>query len=161
MDGRPIMRLLQFVFAASLVAVCTVPLFPAMKKWAVIAPTASKLQDLSLTQLAQFCKGSQKSWPDGKTFTLVIQDPDSPEMRPATLALFGVAPEEAKAFIGKVNQSREVIKIVHSDEDLLRTVVATPGAVGLIDVYAINSSVKVLRIDGKLPFDTGYVLKSN
>jgi len=38
---------------------------------------------------------------------------------------------------------------------------ATPGAVGLVDVYAINSAVKVLRIDGKLPFDAGYVLKSN
>ena len=48
-----------------------------------------------------------------------------------------------------------------SDEDLLRTVEATPGAVGILDVYAINSAVKVLRIDGKLPFDTGYALKGN
>jgi hypothetical protein len=31
--------------------------------------------------------------------------------------------------------------------------------VGIVDVYLINSSVKVLRVDGKLPFDLGYVLK--
>jgi hypothetical protein len=37
----------------------------------------------------------------------------------------------------------------------------TPGAVGIVDVYSINSSVKVLRIDGKLPFDVGYALKGN
>jgi len=37
----------------------------------------------------------------------------------------------------------------------------TPGAIGLVDVYAINSSVKVLRVDGKLPFDAGYVFKGN
>ncbi|HEY1481360.1 MAG TPA: hypothetical protein VGF19_01445, partial [Candidatus Acidoferrum sp.] len=60
-----------------------------------------------------------------------------------------------------LNESRPVIKIVENDEDLLRTVDATPGAIGLVDVYAINSSVKVLRIDGKLPFDAGYVLKGN
>jgi hypothetical protein len=44
---------------------------------------------------------------------------------------------------------------------LLRTVEATPGAVGILDVYAINSAVKVLRLDGKLPFDVGYALKGN
>jgi hypothetical protein len=72
-----------------------------------------------------------------------------------------VAPGDMKASIAKVNESRQVVKIVESDEELLRTVEATPGAVGILDVYAINSSVKVLRVDGKLPFDPGYVLKGN
>ena len=44
---------------------------------------------------------------------------------------------------------------------LILTQGATPGAVGIVDVYAINSSVKVIRIDGKLPFDVGYALKGN
>ena len=60
-----------------------------------------------------------------------------------------------------MNESRQIVKIVESDEELLRTVEATPGAVGMVDVYSINSSVKVLRIDGKLPFDVGYALKGN
>jgi hypothetical protein len=50
---------------------------------------------------------------------------------------------------------------VGSDEELLHIVGTTPGAVGIIDVYSINSSVKVLRVDGKLPFDAGYTLKGN
>jgi hypothetical protein len=50
---------------------------------------------------------------------------------------------------------------VGSDEELLRVVESTPGAVGILDVYSINSSVKVLRVDGKLPFDVGYALKGN
>ena len=54
-----------------------------------------------------------------------------------------------------------LVKIVDADTDLLRTVAATPGAVGIVDVYSINSSVKVLRVDGKLPFDVGYALKGN
>jgi len=34
-------------------------------------------------------------------------------------------------------------------------------AIGILDVNAINSSVKVLRVDGKLPFDAGYPLRGN
>jgi hypothetical protein len=75
--------------------------------------------------------------------------------------LFGMAPAEFKAVVPKLNESRQLVKIVETDEELLRTVEATPGAVGIVDVYSINSSVKVLRVDGKLPFDVGYPLKGN
>jgi hypothetical protein len=72
-----------------------------------------------------------------------------------------MSPTETKIAIGKLNEVRAAVRIVESDEDLLRTVEATPGSVGILDVYAINSAVKVLRVDGKLPFDVGYALKGN
>ena len=132
-----------------------------IKNMAVVVSAGSKLADVSLADLTKLCKGAQKAWPDGKNFTLVMKDPDSPEMRVAAQKLFGAAPGEAKALIAKLNESRLTVKIVDNDEDLLRTVEATPGAAGIIDVYSINSSVKVLRVDGKLPFDIGYVLRGN
>jgi hypothetical protein len=75
--------------------------------------------------------------------------------------LYGDVSGDRKTAIAKVNESRLTVKIVGSDEDLLRMVESTPGAVGILDVYSINSSVKVLRVDGKLPFDMGYALKGN
>jgi hypothetical protein len=132
-----------------------------VKNVAIVVSAGSKLTDVPLADLAKLCKGTLKAWPDGKNFTLVIKDPDSPEMHVAAQKLFGAAPGEAKAMIAKLNESRLTVKIVDNDEDLLRTVGATPGAAGIIDVYAINSSVKVLRVDGKLPFDVGYALKGN
>lgn len=135
--------------------------FAGIKNMAVVVSAGSKLSDVPLTELAKLCKGVQKAWPDGKSFMLVMKDPESPEMHIAAQKLFGAAPAEMKALITKLNESRVVVKIVESDEDLLRTVGATPGAVGIIDVYSINSSVKVLRVDGKLPFDLGYALKGN
>jgi hypothetical protein len=80
-------------------------------------------------------------------------------MKVAIQKLFGLAPNEVKAMIAKLNELRLVVRIVENEADLLRTVEATPGAVGIVDVYSINSSVKVLRVDGKLPFDLGYALK--
>lgn len=134
---------------------------PAIKNMAVVVSAGSKLSDVPLADLTKLCKGTQKSWADGKNFMLVMKDPESPEMRVAVQKLFGAAPGEVKASLAKLNETRVIVKIVGSDEDLIRTVEATPGAVGVIDVYAINSSVKVLRVDGKLPFDVGYALKGN
>jgi ABC-type phosphate transport system substrate-binding protein len=145
----------------SLVGIPHVSTSAGIKNMAVVVSAGSKLADLSLVDLMKLCKGTQKNWPDGKSFTLVIRDPESPDLRVAMQKLFGESGGEAKAAIAKVNEARPIVKIVSNDDDLLRTVEATPGAVGILDVYAINSSVKVLRIDGKLPFDVGYAFKGN
>jgi ABC-type phosphate transport system substrate-binding protein len=149
--------------AAILCLVCVpyVSTSAGIKNMAVVVSAGSKMSDLGLADLAKLCKGTQKTWSDGKNFTLVIKDPESPDLRVAMQKLFGESGGDAKAAIAKVNESRPTVKIVSSDEDLLHTVEATPGAVGILDVYAINSSVKVLRIDGKLPFDAGYAFKGN
>jgi ABC-type phosphate transport system substrate-binding protein len=114
-----------------------------------------------MADLVKLCKGAQKAWPDGREFVLVIKSPDDPEMRIAIQKLFGSSAGDFKTFLAKLNETRQVVKIVDTDDSVMQTVASTPGAIGLVDVYSINSSVKVLRVDGKLPFDVGYVLKGN
>lgn len=98
---------------------------------------------------------------DGQTFTLFMLDPETPEMRGPVRKLFSVSSTEIRPLVAKLNGPRPFIKIVDHDEDALRAVRATPGAVGIVDVYAIDSSVKVIRINGLLPFDPGYALKGD
>jgi hypothetical protein len=156
-----LLRWLPLTAVVCLFVFAVLPVSGAIKNWAVVAAAGSKLQDVPLADLAKLCKGAQKTWPDGKNFTLVIHNPESPEMHGVIQKLFGVDPSDVKPLVARLNEGRLMVKIVGSDEDLIRTVDATPGAIGLVDVYAINSSVKVLRVDGKLPFDAGYVLKGN
>jgi hypothetical protein len=150
----------------SAVVVCALaalagPTMAAIKNFAIVTSAGSKLNELALAELVKLCKGTMKAWPDGKNFTLVMKDPEAPEMHLAVQKLFGATPNEAKVTIAKLNESRQTVRIVGSDEEILQTVAATPGAVGVVDVYSINSAVKVLRVDGKLPFDVGYALKGN
>jgi hypothetical protein len=152
---------LQLAAILCLAVMAATAAVPASKNMAVVVATGSKLSDVALADLAKLCKGAQKSWPDGKNFILVMKSPESPEMRLTVLKLFGDASGDSKAAIAKVNELHAIVKIVGSEEDLLRTVEATPGAIGILDVYAINSSVKVLRVDGKLPFDVGYAFRGN
>jgi hypothetical protein len=154
-------RRLYSAAALFLASALAFPVLAAMKSLAVVTAAGSKVQDVPLAELVKMCKGTQKAWSDGKSFTLVMKDPEAPDMHVAVQKLFGMAPGDLKASIAKLNEARQVLKVVDSDEQLLRTVEATPGAAGIVDVYSINSAVKVLRIDGKLPFDVGYVLKGN
>jgi ABC-type phosphate transport system substrate-binding protein len=154
-----IYRLAACALVLSCLALVVSVSYPAIKNMAVVVAADSNLPDLTMAEFTKLCKGAQKSWPDGRSFTLVLKDPTSPEMHVAMQKLFGVSPADAKTAIAKINEVRPLIKVVGSDEDVFRTVTATPGAVGLVDVYTINSAVKVLHIDGKLPFDVGYALK--
>jgi hypothetical protein len=153
----------RLVLAAALFSVLLLgrPALPAVKNLALITSAGSKLQDVALAELAKMCKGTQKVWSDGRSFTLVIKDPTSPDMHAAAQKLFGGTPTDVKAAVAKLNETRSVVKVVENDQELLQAVEAIPGAVGLVDVYSINSSIKVLRVDGKLPFDVGYPLKGN
>jgi len=154
-------KTLRGALAMTLAALVCTPAVPAIKNMAVVVSAGSKLADVSLIDLTKYCKGTTKAWPDGKSFVIVLKNPEAPAMHAALQKLFGGVGGEAKVAIAKLNESRMVVKVVDTDEELLHTVDITPGAVGIIDVYAINSSVKVRRVDGKLPFDVGYALKGN
>jgi hypothetical protein len=154
--ARPVSNLSQrIVVLLCLMGALTAPVGSSIKNWAVVVSAESKLQDVPLTDLTKLCQGNQKAWPDGKAFTLVISDPAAPEMKVPIQKLLGISGEDGAAAIAKLKS----VKIVGNEATLLSTVEATPGSVGIVDVYSISSSVKVLRVDGKLPFDVGYVLK--
>src|SRR5258708_34580024 len=94
----------------------------AIKNMAVIASAGSKLQDVPLAELGKLCKGTQKAWADGRNFTLVMKDPESPEMHIAVQKLFGVPPGEVKSVIAKLNETETMVRVVKSDEALMRHV---------------------------------------
>lgn len=130
---------------------------PSIKNWALVVSVGSSVQEVRLTELTKLCQGTQKAWPDGTSFMLIVSNPASPEMKVPIQKLLGLSGDDAVAALAKL----KAVKIVDSEADLLRAVDATPGAVGIADVYSINSSVKVLRVDGRLPFDVGYALKGS
>jgi len=161
MHDRPCTKAIRVLAIPGLAAVFAISTLAAFKNMAIVAAASSKLSDVPLADLVKYCKGASRTWPDGKNFTIVIKNPEAPEMHGVLPKLFGGPHAEAKAVISKLIEARVVVRIVESDEELLKTVEATPGAIGVVDVYAINSAVKVLRVDGKLPFDVGYALKGN
>jgi hypothetical protein len=52
---------------------------------------------------------------------------------------------------------KDSIVMADSDADVLKIVQSTSGAVGLVDVRSVDNSINVVRVDGKLPMESGYL----
>jgi hypothetical protein len=141
-----------FLLAAGLVASCEA------RQLAVIVDKTNNTVGLSNTDLAKVFKFDNHRWPDGRPVILVLRDPSTPEMKTAIEKLYHMQVDEFKALLAA--HASGVI-VVRSEDELLKSVEAIPGAVGLVDVYSINGRVNVLKVDGKLPLEQGYFLKGN
>jgi len=56
-----------------------------------------------------------------------------------------------------ISEHKDSLTLVDSDQELLNYVENTPGAVGLVDVRSVNDHVKLVRVDGKVPMEEGYL----
>lgn len=131
---------------------------------AVVSNKANSIAVISLPDLVKVCKAQTNRWPDGKPVTLIMRAPSSPEMKVFLEKIYELPEEQVKELITTANHGRAnhpAILIVGSDEDLVNKVASIPGAVGIVDVYAINSSVSVVKLAGKLPLEPGYLLHGN
>ena len=134
------------------------------KDIALISNKGSAVNAVTMADLVKLCKAQTAHWPDGKAVTLVVRDPGSADMKVVLEKIYSMNSQAVNDLIATANHGRgshPAIIIATSDDELVHKVAATPGAVGLVDVYAINSSVDVMKIGGKLPFEPGYPLHGN
>jgi len=140
----------------SLLAVLVLSALPCLAThMAVIVDKGNSAGNLASVDLAKILQTSSKNWPDGKKVTIVLRDLSSAETESALQKLFKLSADELKTFFATHKSS---IVTVHSDAELLKIVESTPGALGLVDVYSITSRVNVVKVDGKLPLEQGYLL---
>ena len=131
---------------------------------ALVSNKASSVSSVTLAELVKVCKAQLSRWPDGKPVTFVMRPPSTPEMKIFVEKVYAMPETEVNELIVSANHGRAnhpAILIVTSDDELLNRVASIPGAVGVVDVYAINSSVSVIKLAGKLPLEPGYLLHGN
>jgi len=147
-----------FLFLAASVSLA------AARDLALVSNKTNSLSTITLPDFVKVCKGQTNHWPDGKSVTFIMRDPSTPEMKLVLEKIYELPEAQVKDVIATANHGRmghPAIMIVDSDEDLVNKVASLPGAVGVVDVYAINSSVAVVKLAGKLPLEPGYVLHGN
>ena len=131
---------------------------------ALVSNKSNAVSVITLADLVKVCKAQTNRWPDGKPVTFVMRAPSLPAMKVVLEKVYGMSEGEVSGLIVTSNHARNEhppIVVATSDDDLVNKVASLPGAVGVVDVYAINSSVTVVKIAGKLPLEPGYLLHSN
>jgi ABC-type phosphate transport system substrate-binding protein len=120
---------------------------------AVVVDKDNHVSEISSAHLAKMFRGESKKWPDGREVALVLHQ-SSPTEAQTLENLTGMSAREWNAF---VEAHKSSIVFVDSDADVLKQVGAKPGAIGLVEVRAINDQVNVLKVNGQLPMETGYL----
>ena len=142
----------------ALVWLAVVPCMVQAKQLAIVTDTANTTGNLTTADLVKMFNERTRTWPDGRPITLVLRDPSSADMQMVVRKLFNMTPDQARAF---VQAHRGAIMIADSDEAVIHFVSTTRGAVGVIDLFSLTKDVNVLKIDGKLPVEQGYLLRGN
>ena len=122
---------------------------------AVVVNKDVKVPNVTSAHLAKTFKGEVKKWPDGRNVVLVLHSSSADEM--VTLERLNKMTEaEVKAVIASL-RDKDSIRMVATDADVIDTVASTPGAIGFVEERAITDRVSVVRVDGKLPMESGYL----
>ncbi len=124
---------------------------------AIIVNKSNSTSSLTAAEAEKVLKATAP-WPSGKKVKVFLTDPESPGQKGILQRVYKMTPEEIKTL---AESHKADIQIVASDEIVVTMVDNNPGAVGIVNVYSINSQVKVLKVDEKLPMEQGYLLHGN
>jgi ABC-type phosphate transport system substrate-binding protein len=120
---------------------------------AVVVSKQNGVGALSSAQLGKIFRAETKKWPDGKNIQLVLHSASNGE----AVTLEHLNKMTAQQWHNWVAQHKDVLVLVESDDDVLNYVQSAPAAVGLVDVRSVNDHVSIVRVDGKVPMEEGYL----
>jgi len=135
---------------------------PSEQNLAIIVNTANPLDGLSMSELRKIFLGERSHWPNGRRITLVMMVPGQPERKALIREVCQMNESDFSRhflhglFTGEVFVSP---KTLASPVGVRKFVFNVPGAIGYVRATDVDSSVKVLRVDGRVPDDKEYRLR--
>ena len=148
---------------------CLAPLFsatPAARQTgpdiAVIVNPDVPVDNLTLAELRRILLGDREFWTSAARVTLFIRAPIARERDAMVKDVCQMTEAQFRQhWIGKVFRAEtpSAPKIAYSAESTIEQVARTPGGIGLVLAPVTAKNVKVLRIEGRVPGQSGYRLR--
>jgi hypothetical protein len=152
-----------FHFALISVAIVTCSLCPAFAESdvAVVVNPKNPVTNLSSTEVRKLFAGEKRSWPGGLPVKIFVRAPVAHE-RFVLLKLLGMSESDYKQYwttqVFRGEAQAEPIALFSNGME--REAVATyEGALALIDVQDLKPGMKVIKVDGHVPGESGYPLQ--
>jgi phosphate transport system substrate-binding protein len=126
---------------------------------AIIVNLSNSVNDLSKSDLRIIFLGQRSHWPNGRRITLVMLESGHPERKALLQEVCQMTEKDYDnrilhgLFTGEVFVSP---KTLASPTGVRKFVFNVPGAIGYVRRSDVDETVKVLRIDGRLPEDREY-----
>jgi hypothetical protein len=129
---------------------------------AIVVHRSNVVDAVSLVELRRIFMLETQSWPNGRKITLVLREKGQPDRAHAIRLVCRLSEADFdrhvlfQTFRGAVSGQPRSIR---SAAAMIRFVFNAPGAIGHVWASEVDSSTKVLRIDGRLPSEAGYPLR--
>ena len=128
---------------------------------AIVVHKSNPIENLGIEELRRYCLAERRHWPHGRKVTIVLRETGAAEREVALRELFGMNETEFKRHFLQLTFSAEVQstpKELATGFGVRRFVVNVPGALGFVRLSEVDSSVKVVLLDGLSPTNTAYRL---
>jgi len=129
---------------------------------AIVVNSASSLDNVSSADLVKIFKAEKAKSADGTKFVLAVREAGSPERAAALKSIYGMSDSEYEKFFLQATFAGTVQsapKALGSASSVKQFVAGSPGAICYMRGSDVDSSVKVLKVDGKSPGDADYPIK--
>jgi len=129
---------------------------------ALVVNPGVNVTDLSLADVRKIFRGERQYWKADLPVVLLVRAPGARERDVALRVVYQMTEAQYKQFwVAKVFRAEAVAvpKPVYSSDMTVQLVSSLPGAISFMEARQAGDSVKVVRVDGKLPSDASYPLK--
>jgi ABC-type phosphate transport system substrate-binding protein len=147
----------KVLFIALVCCACTATTVYA-KQLVIVTDKDSTTTNIKASDLANIFNAHTRTWQDGKTIQIVMRDPSTEDAQLVLRRILNMTTDQARTFI---QSHHGVIIVASSDVAILHFVANNRGSIGVVDLYSLTKDVQVVKIDGKLPLEPGYLLKGN
>ena len=128
---------------------------------AIVVNRSNSIDNLSSAELRKIFLGKRSRWPNGRRITVAMLDYGEPERKAVLRQVYRMDEDGYRDYFLKEVYRGDVFaapKTLESSVVMQKFVFNAPGAIGYLRSSDVDSSVKVLRIDGRLPDDKDYTL---
>ena len=124
----------------------------------VVVAKDSPIDELSFFELRRLYLGEDQRGPGGKKLIPLNRDSKSPERVGFDRSVLGLSPEAAARYWidRRIRGQSGPPKVVEPATVLQRVVARVPFTVAYVRREELSAEVKIVRIDGKRPGDSGY-----
>jgi ABC-type phosphate transport system substrate-binding protein len=163
---RPMTRVLAVLVATALLGFG--PASPAAADdVAVIVNKSNPVSAFTMADLRKILLGPRPRWTSGYEITVLMTQPGQPERSGTLKIVCGMSETDFNLHFvrglrkadGSINDNGYSPKILSSGVQLRQSVASGPNAVGFIKASEVDSSVKVVSVDGSNPGEPAYKLK--
>jgi len=135
---------------------------PADESIAIVVNQENSVDNLTMKDLRTVFLGERSHWANGRRITLVMMEPGQPERKAMLREIYRMSETDFNRhflqglFTGEVFVSP---KTLATPVGVRKFIFNVPGAIGYVRSSDVDSTVKVIRIDGHLPDDKEYELR--